>query len=491
MEDRSEENRKLPLNVTDGFRHDPTAFVREDRTVAGATVRAAGLGEPLPGDAEILAGRIDELLADQREDGALSDHELHAVGLTGTVLLELLDLGASSDDPRIARAVECIIRGPGEEHVGGSMSVYNIHALCRMGLTDAEALRPSIRWYVENAETWIGPHQMCPWTPAVQLQGLWAARALDEDIEPLVARSLATIAEGLNAAGCLGYNDPWGYLGCAALIDHPSARAIAEKQVAMILRSQRPDGGWGYRSLTVFRALRRHGLLAPLAEAPPLPADWRVARSIPAPAGELFSMTFDGSSLWVYDGAAGCAVAVSPRDGGVARRLKLPVEDVRAVGWWDGALAATWQDAEQAEWEDNSNARKLLRIDPITGQVKKQLPLVQMHDIAGVAQVGQELVVADAFLNAVGIFRPRKPGKPRIRTLGAPGTIHLAAAGGAVWHSDWLLTEILFKSDLDGRLLEWGTKPFDGDVAGLAHDGRLLWALDARAGQIHALEKPS
>jgi len=52
-----------------------------------------------------------------------------------------------------------------------------------------------------------------------------------------------------------------------------------------------------------------------------------------------------------------------------------------------------------------------------------------------------------------------------------------------------LLTEIIFRSDLSGKLLDWGTAPFQGSCAGLAFDGRNLWALDHSGHRVCMIEK--
>lgn len=209
-------------------------------------------------------------------------------------------------------------------------------------------------------------------------------------------------------------------------------------------------------------------------------------------------MTWGDGRLWVLDRKSNQALAISPADGAVQRRVKLPGGDVRGIGWWDGCLAVTRQDPGQEVWKSNAEARRLYRIDPADGKIKTQTPLHRMHQIWAVTKVGEKLVVADGFLNAVGIFGAADPTRHSLRTLGAPGTICLAAQGGSVWHTDWLLTGLLFRSDLRGRLLEWGTVPFEGggdqwddqmSVTGLAWDGKRLWALDRRRKRICVLER--
>jgi len=59
------------------------AFVEGSDSIEAAKLRKLVFVSPKPGDDEILGKRIDEILADQQPDGALSDHELHALLVTG------------------------------------------------------------------------------------------------------------------------------------------------------------------------------------------------------------------------------------------------------------------------------------------------------------------------------------------------------------------------------------------------------------------------
>lgn len=464
--------------ITHGFRYDPAKFIK--------------------GHKATLDGEINAALAKQTADGALSDHPLHAVTQTGGEILRLIEMGASPQMPQIKRAVRYVLKHKGKDKGDEEVGLETARALRAVGAADDSAVRKALRRRIDQAEEWIHLHCGCPWTPVRQLKGVWAARQLDDRADATIARGLRGIAEKLNPAGCADFNDPWGYLDLAAAVDHPLGRAIVLKQIAMILRSQRADGGWGPHSVTVFRALQRYGLLEPLRKARPLPPDWRVVRSIPAPSGELLTMTWGDGRLWVLDRKTNQALAVSPTDGAVQRRVKLPGSDVRGIGWWDGCLAVTQQDPRQEVWKSNAEARRLYRIDPADGTIKTQTPLHRMHQVWAVTQVGEKLVVADGFLNTVGIFDAADPTRHRLCTLGAPGTICLAAQDGSVWHTDWLLTGILFRSDLQGRLLEWGTVPFEGggdqwddqmSVTGLAWDGKRLWALDRRRKRICVLQR--
>ncbi len=114
----------------------------------------------------------------------------------------------------------------------------------------------------------------------------------------------------MDETGCLAFNDPYGFVDCAAQIDLPVSRDLLIKQLPLILRAQRSDGGWGEKSHKVLGALMKHDLLEPLRERPPLPAVWEVVRSIPAPDGELYGLLWDGHRLWVGERTSNEVIAL-------------------------------------------------------------------------------------------------------------------------------------------------------------------------------------
>ena len=56
-----------------GFRHDPIAFVRDDRSLPAALVRAQVFHEPQPGDGEVIEKHVAEILSKQRPHGSFGD----------------------------------------------------------------------------------------------------------------------------------------------------------------------------------------------------------------------------------------------------------------------------------------------------------------------------------------------------------------------------------------------------------------------------------
>ena len=458
-----------------GFRYDPMKFVENDRSLQGAMVRTFVFHRPQEGDSEVLQKKVDEILAGQFDDGTLSDDEQHRMQFTAEKLIELAELGCNPKRPEVRRGIDVLLNNPSDEGTD-VLGIYAVRAMCMFGATDSPKVVAGLKHCAENEGEWNGPDKGCPWTPIEHLITLWSGREL-YDAKPLVAESLDWIASGLNDAGCLSYKDPWGFVKMAGTMEHPLASRIVQKEVPMLLRAQKPDGGWGNQSFRAFRALVNHGLLNPLQDRPPLPPDWEVVRSVPAPEGDLFTMTWDGQQLWVKDGKANEAIAVSPEDGKVLKKVKLPVEKIKGIGWWGDALAVT-----------QSEPKRLLKVDADSGEILQEIALNEMDEVLGVAKADGKLVVGDGFMCSARIIDEADPDERRWQTLGGPGPISLAAQGDAVWHFDFWAPAII-KSDLKGRLLDWGEKPFDGAIRGLAWDGEQLWALDAKAKRICVIEK--
>jgi len=464
-----------PPEFRHGFRHDPMGFVETDRTLQGAMVRTFVFNRPQEGDRLILDNRIAEILAGQLPDGGFGSSGLgNELSTTNARLLELLELGASPDRRELKRTVDYILRLPPPDPTRLDSRVYFVGALCLMGKGDLPEVRAALGWLAAHPEEWIS--QGCPWTPEMVLQELWAGRQV-ENVDAAITKGLRWIADNVNDAGCLGYWDPWGFVDCAGTIEAPLARAIVKKQVPMILRAQRADGGWGEHSFQVFRALVKHDLLEPLREAPALPPDWKVTHCVPVPDGDLFSMAWDGERLWVYDRGGNTAIALSPEDGKVLRTLKLPVHNVFGISWWDDGLAVTQKDP-----------KRLVKVSPETGAKLEEISLDNIGGVLGMAQMGEQILVSDGWRVGVCIIDSASPADRRWAALAGPGPLIFAAHGDTVWHLDFWAPAII-ESDIVGRLLDWGERPFDGAVGGLAWDGRRLWALDTERKRICVLEK--
>jgi hypothetical protein len=459
-----------------GFRYDPMKFVESDDGLQGAQLRTFLFDCPREGDAAVLKNEIDGVLAEQKEDGSFGDSSKS----TGSHLLKLLRLGIDRERDEVKRAADAILR---QMRAGQNadewyekdkvLSIYALHALCLLDRGDEPEVPHSLKWLAENPEEWNRADCGCPWTPEVFWSALWAGREVYPPAEEAVNDGLRRITAQMNDAGCCLYNDPWGFTDAAGEIDSPEARALVEKQVPMILRGQRPTGGWRDRSFKVMRALKTHGLLDALKELPALPPDWKIGRELPIPEGKWFSLTWDGENFWSVDHGGGEAVSISSTDGSVLKRLR--IENCGAVAWWDGALACV-----------GGKPKELKKVDPGSGEVLGSVSLETMHDVIGPEVVAGKVLVGDGFNCCVSVHDPQKPEKLRMQCLAGPGPACMAADGEAVWHADYWAPGII-KSDLDGRLLEWGDQPVQ--VSGLAHDGEKLWALDKKNKRICSLEK--
>lgn len=465
-----------------GFRRDPMTFIANDPSRQGALVRTLVFQQPNEGDAALIQARIDEILAEQRDDGSFADTAKD----TGVKLLELLKLGCPHDRPEVQRAAEAIVRQmrdgshSGEEDFEkeAGLGVYPLEALCLLGRTDLPQVKEALTWYVEHSDQWNDPWKGCPWTPEVFWTALWAGREIVDTL-PTIKAGMRRLAESMNAAGCSAYNDPYGFVDACGQIDLPEARALLEKQIPLILRGQQADGGWQDKSFIVFRALETHGLFGTLRHLPPLPSDWKIVRSIPAPAASPGSVAWDGRSLWVHDTEGNTAIAVSPKDGSVVAKVALPVDNVVAIGWWDDCLAVTQKDP-----------KKLLKVDPASGEIKQDI-IIDETDWTWVGcanAVNGKVWVADEFSPRIIVIDPDNPDEREFKILAGPGPGRFAPTPDGVWHLDFW-ANALIKTAPDGTLLDWGDHAFADHVTGLAYDGQSLWALDADTHRLCIIEK--
>lgn len=457
-----------------GFRYDPMRFVETDDSVQGAMVRTFVFENPLPTDGNLLQEEIRKVVREIDQIAAKPDvNPADVLGRTR----ELVELGCPADHPRIRQSVKVARAALLGADVSKSMEgdqFYALQTLCYSGVPDIPEVRAALRWQMASPGAWIG--KGCPWGTKLTVQTLWAGRSV-VDTAAAVGKGLQWMARGMNEAGCLEYFDPWGFLDAAGTVDHPLARDVVLRQLPMVLRAQEPDGGWGRRSFVVFRALAKHGLLEPLRHLPALPPDWRVVRSIPVAGKDLRDLSWDGKRFWVHCPGERLAIAVSPPDGSVRRRVHLPEGELAGIGWVGDALAVT-----------RKRPKRLLMVDVERGEVLSERALEQVHDVGAVAAIGDGVCVADLWMPGAWVFDTAGGTPGRYRQLAGPLAGGLADSGQGVWHLD-LWAGALIKSGPKGELLDWGEAPFGRDTAGVAWDGRRLWALDAGRGRVCALAR--
>ncbi|HUU44138.1 MAG TPA: hypothetical protein VM118_00260 [Acidobacteriota bacterium] len=133
-----------------------------------------------------------------------------------------------------------------------------------------------------------------------------------------------------------------------------------------------------------------------------------------------------------------------------------------------------------------SDPKELRQVDPVIGTVLKTISLDHMEQIIDPELVEGKILIGDRFLGCVTIMDPTGCEEPRMQCLAGPFPACLAADGEHVWHADRYAPAII-KSDLDGRLLDWGGKPFG--IQGMTFDNRYLWTLDGEARRICAIER--
>jgi hypothetical protein len=374
----------------------------------------------------------------------------------------------------------------------GLIPVNGLRAVCLAGYATDPRVRATVRWLTAHPDVWL--NKTCPWGATFVLKSLWYARGT-EDTATGIHAAVAWIDSHMNASGCVKYWDPYAVVGAVGLVDLPEARAVLLRELPMLLRGQEANGGWGdnkwdLQTVDVFRALKTHGLLDELRKLPPLPPDWRVARSIPAPKGELGYLCWLGGRLWVSTGASGELLALSPEDGSVLKRLKIPNVIPVGLGLWDGSLAVTQKDP-----------KRVLKVNPDTGAVEAEIGVGFAASPMCSTMVNGKLWIPDGWLFPGWILDPARPEKVPVnkpgedfdpsfrleRLLAGTCPNALAATDDGVWHTDYF-ARTLIKSNFRGKLADWAERPFGG-TSGIAWDGRNLWAIDNAGGRICVMER--
>ncbi|MHC4561396.1 MAG: hypothetical protein ACYS8X_01335 [Planctomycetota bacterium] len=493
-----------------GFRYDPMEWVKNDESLQAVQVRKVIFNSPNPGDQEIVDAHVEKILAnqqedgsfrgDQREDGSFEDRTL------GTVE-HLLRMGCPPEMPQLRRAMDVVCRKDMATH--NNLGADTIKFACLTGWSDGDEPAGSARRLVERCLA--GPSRGgagCPWTVG-EAEYLYTARDV-VDVSKALDAELAWIAERMNAVGSCSCKDPWAFVQLAGEIDHPVGRQIMLKAIPWILRAQHPDGSWGDglprgSTFYVLRALARYDLIEPLRQAPPLPADWRIIRAVPAPAPRLNTLAWDGKRLWTFCAEEQTAFAISPEDGTILKRLDfstMPWPGKGAfLGWWDDCLGASVGDG-------------IYKLNPDTGEVLQKLPVPEvMNEHNGFVQIGRQLWVADSFEWLAGVYdlEAETWGHVILAQVTGGGGTDMAWDGEGLWHFDQL-SHIIVKSALNATpqpwtnddddprpglaavdLLDYGEKLFawcpPGQIGGITWDGQHLWIIDNGNQRIMMVEK--
>ncbi|MHC4984790.1 MAG: hypothetical protein ACYTFO_01410, partial [Planctomycetota bacterium] len=356
-----------------GFRVDPMTWVENAEGLEAALVRRDVFGTATEADHAVIAAEIERLLADIAAD---TDRENYGRAL------DALRLGCDPNRPEIRTAAAEYIRK--DLNASGALRRGSLALASMTGWSEGDEPLKSMRAFADAPVP--PPGAWDPWIHAMALDTLHAGRELI-DVRESVGRWMQVIDEGMDQIACWHKMDVWDLLSSLSRVDDPRARGIVERYIPVLLRTQGPDGGWGRHSPNVFRALVKHGLLDELRTKPPLPAEWRVARTIPAPEGELRTLTFDGTRFWVLDSEAKQAIALSPEDGRELKRLDLDLQRAHGLGWYDGLLAVMTGD-----FFDANDRPRVVLIDADRERVVKVLPFT--NDIwgpSGAVQIGRLL----------------------------------------------------------------------------------------------------
>ena len=452
----------LPAGQKYGFRHDPMKWATESDSLRAAMVRTHVLKKTKEGDVEAIRKAAAEMLARLKKN--LGDAGPHG-------LIEVAHrLGLAE-----AKEIGQLVFQRNERDENGEWSIYHTIAMCYAGLAAEKEVRASVEKWAKRVKK-ENPWHTCPWGAFLKMQVLWLGRDVAD-----TAGALDQLVKAINGAaspiGAVNDKDPWSFLHMAGLIEHPVMGGVVERSIPMILRAQKGDGGWGGGSFGVFRALHRHGLIDPLRKLPPLPADWRIVRSIPVPADKLRTMAWDGERLWVCRPHSSVAVALSPENGEVIKTIDLGVDKIGGMGWCDGALA----------FSRNGEQKQLLKVNPGTGKIVETIDLQRGEDLGGIAQLAGKTLICDCWMPCAWDFDPARGGRLRYRLLAGPAPVGLAAQDDSVWHYDWMMP-LLIRSDAHGKLLDYGEEPLRG-ISGVAWDGKHLWVLDNKSKRICMIEK--
>ena len=326
----------------------------------------------------------------------------------------------------------------------------------------------------------------CPWHDEESVWALWCVREY-ADADAALEHGLSAMRDAIQEGkGWPVYVDPWGFIECASNVDHPLAREIVIRELPVILRGQLPDGSWNeddyYGTGNMITALVKHGLFEPLRKAPPLPADWRIVRSIPAPQGDLQGMTWDEERLWVYDRESGDAIALSTDSGKILARAEMPA----------GVCGLTWllENLVAVKGED----RAIQYVDPEAGEASEPVPVgIPWGALSAITTFDGGLCVTHLHRGSVHFIDGPLPFNDDPETalvLGGCGAIDMTSVGDTIWCVDFLgPTIIASKPHDDGRIVDWGEKPFGSHTTGIAHDGRDLWVLDNKGKRVCIIEK--
>lgn len=188
-------------------------------------------------------------------------------------------------------------------------------------------------------------------------------------------------------------------------------------------------------------------------------------------------MTWDGNRLWVYDKTSGEAIAISAADGKKLHAIKLP-GSIGGIACSNGSLLATRVKPEA-----------VLFIDPDTGTIRQEITAQVWGEFSAIAKLADRIFIGNLYCGGVHFLSGDEISE-HPQWLAGGFTVDMTCANGFLWHID-ALNRLLVLSDPSRaeRLIDWAGAPFGEDTAGLAWNGRGLWALDSQNHRISMVER--
>jgi len=192
---------------------------------------------------------------------------------------------------------------------------------------------------------------------------------------------------------------------------------------------------------------------------------FEVVQTLVAPGGAPRGLTWDGSLLWLVDGASNTLAGLNPASGALIRTLAPPLSPAADA-------AADGPDL----WICGEGSTDVFRINAFNGDVQKRLSL-QRGSFTACEYAQGTLWLADALTNK--ILRVDPETAEVIGSFDNPGTraAGLAFDGLHFWISD-PATISIYELDAMGRLIRKFLSP-GPSPQGLAFDGRFLWNADS------------
>lgn len=478
--------------VAFGLRHDPLVWASSATGLQPVLIRRVLGMEPLEGDDAAVQDEIDSTLATITPNNTFDDdHRWNA-----SAMVRLVELGLSPEHEALQRAGKALLKRVEAAAAPGSglkeVHIFELAALCVLGMRDEQVVKGLLKKYVTTDDwlrVWSNPNQDCGWTSALWWWSLSVVLDMPE-VRDAVRTSLSAILEETEPYGHR-HHIAFGFLQGLGYVDLPEAKALLERLLPLVIRSQHADGSWSSEwgthgtsfgtALDVLRSLHTHSLLEPLRNAAPLPPDWTTLRTFDAPGEAAAFLVPDGATLWVYSDEDRRAFQISVDDGSVLKTVSFPSDmekttNLRSVAVWDDCFVT-------AQW----NPPLLRLIDKKSGKVRNDLDLCHLvQRLSSAVPHGDELRITTGF---EGIVLKLQKGST------APEKVH--DAGKQSFGSqavDWYYnppSDLFMLGGPNGELQDWAENPFDTQKVSILTLNGEQYVLDGEKRQIAVMTRAS